>query len=404
MGGWVIPDHLSAEVKATGRCATYVIAANDSSERSKQQADYVCPGVDDQVMINEALALGGTKLMEGTFHTAAPITMAESFSNLSGVGHGWYLGGTKIYLDDGSNCNMIEMSGVSNRVFFPTICDLCLDGNLSNNPTGGHGIYCPATTVNDVSDQMLYNLGIYNVKQDGIRLLGGWYVSLFNVWCEENGGLGAYIPVQSSISHSVFSANHGNGLEFGTTSFLTNSSIERNTGHGILCNAQCSTISSCLINDNSNDSAGTNSGIVNWGGGDDLNIVNNIIIGGGHQDYGILLNTGTERCNVKNNNISGNVTAAIHNIATNAGQIRGNIGYVTESSGTATLVNGQTAIAVSHGLAVTPAAGDIVVTPIEAWGNMTQFYIDTYTSTQFTIHANINPGQDVDFAWKAIVL
>ena len=28
----------------------------------------------------------------------------------------------------------------------------------------------------------------------------------------------------------------------------------------------------------------------------------------------------------------------------------------------------------------------------------------TYTSTQFTIHADQDPGQDVDFAWKAIIL
>lgn len=85
-------------------------------------------------------------------------------------------------------------------------------------------------------------------------------------------------------------------------------------------------------------------------------------------------------------------------------ECRNNIGFATETSGTATLANGTTSIAVTHGLDVTPAVGDIVVTPIEAWGNMTQFYIDTYTSTQFTIHADINPGQDVDFAWKAIVL
>lgn len=79
-------------------------------------------------------------------------------------------------------------------------------------------------------------------------------------------------------------------------------------------------------------------------------------------------------------------------------------GYITENSGTATLVNGQTSIAVNHGLAVTPVAGDIMVTPIEAWGSMTEFYIDTYTSTQFTINADQDPGQDVDFCWKAIVL
>jgi hypothetical protein len=83
---------------------------------------------------------------------------------------------------------------------------------------------------------------------------------------------------------------------------------------------------------------------------------------------------------------------------------RNNAGLITENSGTATLVNGQTSIAVAHGLAVTPVAGDIVVTPIEAWGNMTQFYIGNYTATHFTVYANINPGQDVDFAWRAIVL
>ncbi len=58
----------------------------------------------------------------------------------------------------------------------------------------------------------------------------------------------------------------------------------------------------------------------------------------------------------------------------------------------------------THSLDITPSAGDIIITPLEAWGNMTQYYIDTYTPTQFTIHANIDPGQDVDFAWKASIL
>ena len=85
-------------------------------------------------------------------------------------------------------------------------------------------------------------------------------------------------------------------------------------------------------------------------------------------------------------------------------KFRNNIGFTTENSGTATLTNGTTSIAVDHGLNVTPSAGDIVVTPIEAWGNMTKFWIGNYTTTQFTIYADQNPGQDVDFAWKAIVL
>jgi len=388
---------------AGNQAATFIVAASDSLH--PERADYVCDGTDDQVQINAALAIGEVVLTKGTFYISAPIRMTESFSKLSGAGHGWNLGGTQIYLADGSNCNMIEMDGTDNRIYFPTICDLYLEGNLANNPTGGHGIYCPVTGGgHEVSDQMLYNVGIHGVKSDGIRFLGGWYITLVNVWCEVNGGCGTHIDAQTTITNSVFSANLGNGLELCTTSFLTNSSIERNTGHGILCYGGYSVINGCLINDNSNDSAGTNSGIVNWGGGDDMNISNNIIIGGAHQDYGIIIDAGVARCNVNNNNISGNVTAPIYLGVGNSAQVRDNIGFVTENSGTATLVNGQTAIVVAHGLAVTPVAGDIVVTPIEAWGSMTQFYIDTYTATQFTIHADQNPTQDVDFAWKAIVL
>jgi len=103
------------------------------------------------------------------------------------------------------------------------------------------------------------------------------------------------------------------------------------------------------------------------------------------------------------NNIFAGATTAL-SIETDCPIIASNIGYTTENSGTATLVNGTTSIAVDHGLDVTPAAGDIVVTPIETWGNMTKFWIGNYTSTQFTIYADQNPGQDVDFAWKAVVL
>ncbi len=78
-----------------------------------------------------------------------------------------------------------------------------------------------------------------------------------------------------------------------------------------------------------------------------------------------------------------------------------NVGFVTEVNGTATLVNGNTTIVVTHGLALTPDIQDIVVTPIEAWGSMLQFWVDTPTATQFTINANQDPGQDVDFAWTA---
>jgi len=138
---------------------------------------------------------------------------------------------------------------------------------------------------------------------------------------------------------------------------------------------------------------------------DDITIIGNTFrVGAAAQTKGTYLESNDDDCIISNNMYG---LLALHHL-TGAGcdnlLMRNNAGYITEKSGTATLVSGTTSIAVTHGLSVTPAVGDIGVTPIEAWGNMTQFYIDTYTSTQFTIHANIDPGQDVDFAWAAIVL
>ena len=119
--------------------------------------------------------------------------------------------------------------------------------------------------------------------------------------------------------------------------------------------------------------------------------------------YGIQFESGADNnlavaCRVADNTTGGILDSGTGNT------IRDNPGFASENSGTATLVNGQTTIAVTHGLDVTPAAGDVMLTPIEAWGSMTEFRVSTYTSTQFTITADQDPGQDVDFAWKAIVL
>ena len=79
----------------------------------------------------------------------------------------------------------------------------------------------------------------------------------------------------------------------------------------------------------------------------------------------------------------------------------GNPGHVTENSGTATITDNTTSIAVNHGLAYTPVAGDIVVTPSTSLGVASKFWVDTYTSTQFTIHVNIDPDASVGFVWLA---
>jgi peptidoglycan/xylan/chitin deacetylase (PgdA/CDA1 family) len=58
-----------AHEMATGRCATLVVAASDSSALSKQQSDYVCDGTDDQVTIQAAIdaSSGDIYFSEGNY-------------------------------------------------------------------------------------------------------------------------------------------------------------------------------------------------------------------------------------------------------------------------------------------------------------------------------------------------
>lgn len=81
--------------------------------------------------------------------------------------------------------------------------------------------------------------------------------------------------------------------------------------------------------------------------------------------------------------------------------VRNNIGWVTESNGTATVANGSTSIAVNHSLSVTPALANISVTPTNNLGTATKFWISGVGATQFTINTDANPGATTaTFAWS----
>jgi hypothetical protein len=84
-----LPARVPTSQKTT-RSATIVIAASNSSAKSKAQADYVCDGIDDNVEIQTALdlikTLGGRVLLtEGTYHiTATLIPTSVSGGNRAG--------------------------------------------------------------------------------------------------------------------------------------------------------------------------------------------------------------------------------------------------------------------------------------------------------------------------------
>jgi hypothetical protein len=80
-------------------------------------------------------------------------------------------------------------------------------------------------------------------------------------------------------------------------------------------------------------------------------------------------------------------------------------GYVTESSGTATIPSGSTSVTVNHGLGVTPSVKDCSVTPTNSLGSATKFWTSNFTATTFTINVNADLGATTaTFAWSCQVL
>lgn len=84
--------------------------------------------------------------------------------------------------------------------------------------------------------------------------------------------------------------------------------------------------------------------------------------------------------------------------------VRSSSRSLTINSGTATVANGNTTVAVTHGLARTPTAKDISVTPT-LWSNASKFWITAVGATTFTINVDADPGAGTaTFVWQANIL
>jgi hypothetical protein len=147
-------------------------------------------------------------------------------------------------------------------------------------------------------------------------------------------------------------------------------------------------------------------------------IVNNIITGSGD---GMNINVDGDCNNIQiiGNQGSGNTVKSIAADPTNSiiaynivdkpiinfgatDKVNGNIGFVTENSGTATLLDGQNHVHVTHGLSYTPTAADITITFTELPTNAsTGWYVGDITATEFQLHQNDPGASNLDFSWSA---
>jgi hypothetical protein len=134
------------------------------------------------------------------------------------------------------------------------------------------------------------------------------------------------------------------------------------------------------------------------------NIISNNDIRG-ISKYGISISATTSTPNyIYNNYLIGNNTGAIYLISGITGiVIRDNYGYVTENSGTTTIVSGQTHVHVTHGLATTPTRVQVTLrnNPTTAPGVV---WVDTLGATEFIINCTVDPSTTgAIFDWRAQV-
>ena len=128
--------------------ATFIVAASDSLH--KERADYVCPGVDDQVVIHaaiDALPAGGGKvvLLDGTYNLSANVTLNDNV-HLSGNGVGTILVGRNIY------ANSVSEIAISNLYVKDTVAHCIL--------------------LSDVVNGLVENCIVENAGDDGIAVQG----------------------------------------------------------------------------------------------------------------------------------------------------------------------------------------------------------------------------------------
>ena len=387
------------------------VAASDAMAISTKNADYVCDGTADDVQIQAAIddlpAAGGTvALSEGTF------TLAEGGTEPQwGYSYGVLINKPIRFIGNRSVLTIPDSAAMSNNGFcllhpYNTndvrIENISIDGNGSNQGANlimgiyGHTVERLAVVGCDLQDT-----AGYAINAD----VNCTYCQIVNNYVHDNPGAGHHgIALHNSGDFNVISGNTVEGV--GSYGIMVDTANE----FAIVGNVINSALYLIAIADSS--SRGTVVGNHLYG---DIGTSLTIYTDAGSS--GILITGNTIRAHsafqgevelsassvVVNNNVL--INGALQNVAADA-IVRNNTGWVTENSGTGTIGNGTTSVAITHGLSVTPAINDISVTLAEDPTNTPgAIWVDTIGAAQFTVNCENDPGaSNLDFGWRAVVL
>jgi len=199
------------------RVATLFVAAADSLDKCRAQADYICDGVADDVQINAALAAlpasgGRVVLSEGTFVLADPIVFPNNNITIEGQA-------LSASLVDGYGLATGEHAFVISGV---TACQI---KNLAVYTQSSGGLVCHCIFIEDAADNTLIdNVIIAESDSDGIHIEGtaSDNVTIRDCWISSVDGHGINIvpdlaawSLNFSIHDNFITATGGSGINFG---------------------------------------------------------------------------------------------------------------------------------------------------------------------------------------------
>lgn len=444
-----------------GSGATYMVAANDAPTKVKGIADYTCDGTADEVQINAAVtalpSTGGlVRLSEGTFNAATSVLIDKDSVIMVGTGWGIRTGGS----GTGKGTMVKAATGLTTAVIFvrqaadtrPLQSVILRDINVDGNSIGSgvDGIYFSSF------QGLIDHCQAHNCTGDGIQVQGylAWTTYdtvVLNCQADHNTLSGIHLNIYAGDVHILYCLLQQNTLHgchvqaagdqlmggqyydnamygvlldnSGAQTQIQNIKIENSGRSAIYFDATTTGPSQVLISGcgfRLNCKSANNTYDVIGGTGSGSACTGVLITGcrfnsavGTDPDlprYGINLwnATACQQWHVIANQFARNPnhwgTAPINVTGTPSGaKIRANNGAADFGyMGTAAITAAATSVTVTHNLPFTPAANDIIVVPTNNPTNDPgNFWIDTFTSTQFNINVRNVPGASTaTFAWR----
>lgn len=421
-------SNLSATHKIT-RSATLVIAASDSSAKSKAQADYVCTGTNDEAVIQEAIdslkgTWGSVYLGSGRYHISDTILLYSGMGLINDM-PGWSYGETVnvgAVLDsevDKPVIKVVRDPNYATTSWFPYIKNIHIRGSNVSTHTSQHGIWVSADN-GIIDDVYLDHCMVYECGGDGIHYTNGGKIYINSGYVENNHANGIYMKTSSggyikdmyifrngrTLGYNVkLMETAGNGVtiinndfrQFGTLGGIQTYSAGKKT----------------IIMGNKFDGGSTYTGpAIDL----QVNDVNKDVIISGNVFYnhinGIKISKGPYWGAGKipraiiTSNIFDTVTNPIYvngtdfDLSASHFKIRDNIGYETESKGTATITAAATTAEVTHGLAAAPTR--VLLSPTTATAGK-QYYVSAKAASTFTITIDSAAEAEISFDWQAVI-